>query len=623
MVNFYRVINPFYKIFLELFILNKTKRRALKGRFCQAYLKKYIKDIESEKCELSMQADKKYRIWQYWDSGIENAPDIVRACMASVEKYSDGIERVILNETNIKDYVEIPDYIYKLKERGIISSAHFSDILRTFLLYEHGGCWIDATVLMTAPLPDFVRSADLFVLKNNKAEDPDRLNMTNYFISSRGNSVILAKMKRFLEKYWSENRGVLNYFFYAHAFTLFTDSSEENRNEWGEMPNYSYLVVQQMEKRLLEKYSKAVFIGMEQNSFIHKLSYKKKVIVGRKSLNLADTVYQYIVDSYVQPDEYKGFGYVDKISIFQKLKSLIGYYFSFYSVDEHYILKLFGIKFCKKHRAALSVMPKLISSGVCSEKRKRKIIVSLTTYPARINTVYKTISTLLCQTIKPDEVILWLAEEQFEDKVLPDNLTNLETFGLKIRWCEDIKSYKKLIPTLRENPDDIIITVDDDYYYDNRLIEELYNAYLLNPKSIHARQAFVVCSKDKEFYLKSRSYIYDDTYLENYKNEPVGCGGVLYPPHSLHENVLNTAQCMSEIPTHDDLWFWSHALRRGTKISVLKNAYELKNILVEGSQADSLWQKNMINSTSKVGMTGKQALNKLCKMFPEIVDKLK
>ena len=53
---------------------------------------------------------------------------------------------------------------------------------------------------------------------------------------------------------------------------------------------------------------------------------------------------------------------------------------------------------------------------------------------------------LLQQTLKPDEVILWLSEEQFPNKQLPENLTRLQEFGLSIKWCkDDIKSFKKLI----------------------------------------------------------------------------------------------------------------------------------------------------------------------------------
>ena len=176
---------------------------------------------------------------------------------------------------------------------------------------------------------------------------------------------------------------------------------------------------------------------------------------------------------------------------------------------------------------------------------------------------------------------------------------------------------------MAEYKNDIIVTVDDDNYYDKRLLEFLYNSYLENPECIQARQAFVVkINKDNKLTMNARNYTYNSTYLPNFLNEPVGCGGVLYPPKSLHENVLNSEQFMKELPTHDDLWFWGHAIRNNTKIKVLKNGYKLKNYIVEGSQTDSLWQKNMKNPTTNVGMTGECAINKMCELFPEIKERL-
>ena len=71
------------------------------------------------------------------------------------------------------------------------------------------------------------------------------------------------------------------------------------------------------------------------------------------------------------------------------------------------------------------------------------VIVSLTTYPGRIDQVWKTISSLLNQTLKPKRVILWLAKEQFPAGKLPESVQRLTTRGLEICYCEDLKSHKK------------------------------------------------------------------------------------------------------------------------------------------------------------------------------------
>ena len=104
-----------------------------------------------------------------------------------------------------------------------------------------------------------------------------------------------------------------------------------------------------------------------------------------------------------------------------------------------------------------------------------KVIVSLTTFPKRINRIWIVIESILNQTIGPDKIILWLSEEQFKDiNDLPSNLLKLTGRGLDIRFVkEDLKSYKKYYYSFKEYPNDIIITVDDDIIYPNNMIANL------------------------------------------------------------------------------------------------------------------------------------------------------
>lgn len=292
--KFFYLINNLVKFFMELFIFDRKIRRVLKGNFCKFYLKDYIKLIEEKEIK-PLNRNNTYRIWQYWESGIENAPDIVKTCVASVDKYKGNLEHIILTGDSIKDYIKIPDYIYKLKAKGAIKSAHFADIVRTYLLYEYGGCWIDATVLLMAPLPQYIRDSELFVFKSDKEEDPDGLCMANYFISSGGKSIIIAKMKAFLDEYWKRNDFAINYFFYLHAFTMLTDSSKENFDEWNEIFNVSFIPVERMQYELLDKFNEKRLNELKKASSIHKLTYKWHVITKSKKIDTSGTLYEMLI----------------------------------------------------------------------------------------------------------------------------------------------------------------------------------------------------------------------------------------------------------------------------------------------------------------------------------------
>ena len=87
-------------------LFDKKIRRVLKGKFCQWFLTPDIREVEGHKTEPSQNKDKTYRLWQYWDGGLANAPEIVKACISSVEKFKGDLEHVVLNNDTIKNYVE-------------------------------------------------------------------------------------------------------------------------------------------------------------------------------------------------------------------------------------------------------------------------------------------------------------------------------------------------------------------------------------------------------------------------------------------------------------------------------------------------------------------------------------
>lgn len=290
--------------------------------------------------------------------------------------------------------------------------------------------------------------------------------------------------------------------------------------------------------------------------------------------------------------------------------------FSIRKIDNHIICLLCGIQIKFKYKTEFNC-PTVKDYGLTTQKRNTKIIASLTSFPGRIDTVYKTISTLLTQTLKPDEVILWLAEEQFPDKKLPENLTNLEQYGLSIKWCEDIRSYKKLIPALREYPNDIIITFDDDLYYAEDTIETLYASYLKHPSDIHAHRCGLVKIKNDKIQDVSMRKLYFTTFKESsYFIRQIGYGGVLYPPRALHPDVFDVKKYTELVPTHDDIWFWVMAVLNYTKIRSVKG-YEESINYVEDTQCSGLCK---INKTTRYGGSVDDAIDKLSELYPRFIN---
>lgn len=239
------------------------------------------------------------------------------------------------------------------------------------------------------------------------------------------------------------------------------------------------------------------------------------------------------------------------------------------------------------------------SVGVNVEpKRKPRIIVSLTSFPARMYDIHYCLYSLLNQSLKPDMVILWIGSDQFpnKEKDLPDSVLNLIKNGLTIKWCEDIKSYKKLIPALSEFPNDIIVTADDDNYYPDYWLKTLYDAYMNNKTMIHCMRAHKVGFDKLGNILPYNFWEHQIQKVQpSFNNFFTGIGGVLYPPHSLHKDVTKQELFLRFAPNADDIWFWSMAIKNGTKINVI----------------DSIFKTICINPERELGITGELTLAQL------------
>ena len=297
--------------------------------------------------------------------------------------------------------------------------------------------------------------------------------------------------------------------------------------------------------------------------------------------------------------------------------------FSISKIDSHVLIYFLFLRLNVKYKSKVSV-PIINESGINCTKRNVKLIASLTTFPDRINSVATTIKTIMNQTVKADEINLYLAVEQFPNKEngLPTELLKLKDFGLQIKFCNDIKSYKKIIPALKEYKNDIIITFDDDIYYEKDTIEALYNSYLKNPKVIQANRIWHIELKENRVIPKDKSFLYwnEESYkTPSFFNTIIGCGGVLYPPNSLSEMVLDEEKFKSIIPTQDDIWLWGMAVLAGSKIQ-LNKGYSSNLITVENTQNSGLCK---LNNKKNKGVSGKDGFNIMVQNYPEILEILK
>jgi hypothetical protein len=233
-------------------------------------------------------------------------------------------------------------------------------------------------------------------------------------------------------------------------------------------------------------------------------------------------------------------------------------------------------------------------SGLADISRKQKIIVSFTTYPARIGKAYLVADRMLKQTVKPDLVVLYLAESQFLDRKLPVQYEVLQRRGLKICWCpDDLMAHKKYYYAMQDYPDDIVITVDDDVTYPTTLVETLYDSYKHLPDAIHATRAHRITLDNTQIATYSHwvKDIIDDRPCSGQQFLATGIGGVLYPPHLLPMETYNTQLIRSLALQADDMWLKAMEVLNDVPVALTKNHFPCYEIA--GTQKTALVYDNV------------------------------
>jgi hypothetical protein len=116
-----------------------------------------------------------------------------------------------------------------------------------------------------------------------------------------------------------------------------------------------------------------------------------------------------------------------------------------------------------------------------------KAIISLTSWKARINTVSKTLYSLLKQC-PGFHIVLVLSEEEFPKMMdeLPENLKLfVDNELIEVLWVyKNYKSFKKVLFTMDKYRDVPVISADDDCIYTGNYAELLYKTWLKNKNSI-------------------------------------------------------------------------------------------------------------------------------------------
>lgn len=255
--------------------------------------------------------------------------------------------------------------------------------------------------------------------------------------------------------------------------------------------------------------------------------------------------------------------------------------------------------------------------------KEEKVIISMTSFPAAITYAEKAIQSLLEGSVLPYKIVLYLTYSQFGEAGLPESLKRLEKENpiFEIRNYDlDIRSYRKLIPAVKDFPDYVIVTVDDDVHYHRHMLRRMLDVHRRMPNAVIAHRAKRI--KKGLPYKKWRKYRWYSFLLKRYyvrfDTLQTGVGGVLYPPHSLNTDMLKPEVFTALAPTSDDIWFWASAVSNGVPVVPVPFGQNKPRGLGKPRTLD-LKQVNFKRGEDR----NAAALKRILERYPDIEEKLK
>lgn len=250
-----------------------------------------LHELSEKYKDVELEHKKNDVVWFCWLQGVVNAPDMVKLCYETQKRFIKDKTFVEISDSNYKQYVNLPGYIIEKYEKKIIPAPHFSDLLRLELLIEHGGTWIDSTVLCTGDYPPEILDCELCFFQFFRKGSIHTNGISNWFISAYSNNKLLIILRDMLYRYWQDYDCVLNY----HIFHLFFSMiSELYPTEIAAMPRQNSYAALALGIRLKEDYDEEWQNRLKSVCSFHKLTYR----ITKTMVNNKNSFYNHIIEEH-------------------------------------------------------------------------------------------------------------------------------------------------------------------------------------------------------------------------------------------------------------------------------------------------------------------------------------
>lgn len=218
-------------------------------------------------------------IWTCWLQGMEQAPEMVRACIESQKKGLPNYEQHVLTLSNYKQWVTLPDYVEEKFRKGLIPRASFSDLIRLSVLKKYGGVWMDASVHVTGFGNEKLKSKWNLVEKSNFAiyryfqrDKRVPVGLSTWFIAACKENFVVSTVLNMLFGYWKDYNCTVDYYI-IHLFIGYAlQHIPSIADKMPRLNSYHGIMLMNM---LGKDYNKEWWEDVKAHVFLHKLNYRK------------------------------------------------------------------------------------------------------------------------------------------------------------------------------------------------------------------------------------------------------------------------------------------------------------------------------------------------------------
>lgn len=213
-------------------------------------------------------------IWVCWLQGEESLPELCKLSLNSIKRHNNGHPVILLSLENYSNYIILPEYIVQKYKSGLIGQAHFADILRTVLLAEHGGCWIDASVLLTDNLKGDIFEYPFYSCKFSPSPHYITNNIwSNFFLAAQKGAMTFRFVRDMFYEYLKHEDRFIDYFMMDYIIRLGYDLIPAIRREIDKLP-FNNTKVHDLYKILDKPYSADLLDEIFEDTYIHKLNWR-------------------------------------------------------------------------------------------------------------------------------------------------------------------------------------------------------------------------------------------------------------------------------------------------------------------------------------------------------------